>query len=117
MKYLHIVSTLKNVALAANVAQQWKIGGGPNMEALQSRLQVANQEVNRLREDMRRMQEFKRTVAEVFVGLNVQVPSGLPASTERIEEYVNELRSMIARTGPVNPRDQEQILDYVKKIV
>ncbi|KAL1933617.1 hypothetical protein VTP01DRAFT_7707 [Rhizomucor pusillus] len=91
--------------------------GGPNMEALQSRLQVANQEVNRLREDMRRMQEFKRTVAEVFVGLNVQVPSGLPASTERIEEYVNELRSMIARTGPVNPRDQEQILDYVKKIV
>ena len=71
----------------------------------------------RLKEENRRLQTFKKSVAEVFEGLNVRVPSGLPISVDRMEDYVNELRMMFVRNGSIHEQDHARITQCVEDMI
>ena len=90
---------------------------GPTIAELQQRLQAANQENQRMREENRRLYDFKRCVTDVFEGLHVQAPSGLSLSNDTVEEYVYELRSMLLRIGSLQENDMRRITDYVEDMV
>ncbi|CDH57300.1 hypothetical protein RO3G_15993 [Lichtheimia corymbifera JMRC:FSU:9682] len=90
---------------------------GPTVAELQQRLQAANQENQRMREENRRLYDFKRCVTDVFEGLHVRAPSGLSLSTDTVEEYVYELRSMLLRIGSLQENDMRRITDYVEDMV
>lgn len=90
---------------------------GPSIAELQQRLQAANQENQRMREENRRLYDFKRCVTDVFEGLHVRAPSGLSLSTDTVEEYVYELRSMLLRIGSLQENDMRRITDYVEDMV
>lgn len=81
---------------------------------LEQRLHAANQEIIRLKEEAQR---FKRAVTDVFEGLNVPVPSGQRVTIDKVEDYINELRSMLIRTGPVRDQDQRKITEYVQDMI
>ncbi|KAI7887364.1 hypothetical protein K492DRAFT_202545 [Lichtheimia hyalospora FSU 10163] len=90
---------------------------GPTIAELQQRLQAANQENQRMREENRRLYDFKRCVTDVFEGLHVRAPSGLSLSNDTVEEYVYELRSMLLRIGSLQENDMRRITDYVEDMV
>lgn len=94
-----------------------RTAAGPTVAELQQRLQAANQENQRMREENRRLYDFKRCVTDVFEGLHVRAPSGLSLSTDTVEEYVYELRSMLLRIGSLQENDMRRITDYVEDMV
>ncbi|KAI8384324.1 uncharacterized protein BYT42DRAFT_632522 [Radiomyces spectabilis] len=80
---------------------------------LSQKLTAANQENERLREELRKQSEFKKTVAEVFAGLNVRIPG---TSGDNVEQLVSELRDMLQRNGPITERDRLRIAESVSGI-
>lgn len=74
------------------------------------------EELTRLREENRRLTDFKRAVSEVFSALNVQVPPGISSDSEHIENYVSQLQLLLRRVGPIRDQERVQIQECVKNL-
>ncbi|KAI8085827.1 PHD-zinc-finger like domain-containing protein [Gilbertella persicaria] len=74
-------------------------------------------ELNRLREEIKKLNYFKQKVAEVFLALNVPVPASVSSPNTDIESYVDYLRQTIQRVGPVKDEEMDQIKDYAELLV
>ncbi|KAF7731520.1 hypothetical protein EC973_009284 [Apophysomyces ossiformis] len=90
----------------------------------QLKLQSANMEASRLREELRRTQEqlrratdFKKSVAEVFEALNVRIPSVTSVTLETVDTYVAEIKGMLVREGPIRASESARLADTVDKIM
>lgn len=71
------------------------------------------EELLRMREENRKLIEFKRTVTEVFTNLNVPLQSGLLPSTD-VDNYVAQLQLLLKRVGPIRENERVQIQECVK---
>lgn len=67
----------------------------------------------RMREENRKLMEFKRTVSEVLTNLNVPLQSGLLPSTD-VDNYVAQLHTLLKRVGPIRENERVQIQECVK---
>jgi hypothetical protein len=70
----------------------------------------------RLRDDVRKLNEFKKAVAEIFTLLKITVPGAPGSPAENIEVYVNELLAMLKRVGPICEEDDAIIRDCVNTV-
>ncbi|CAO3608978.1 unnamed protein product [Mucor fragilis] len=71
------------------------------------------EELMRMREENRKLMEFKRTVSEVLTNLNVPLQSGLLPSTD-VDNYVAQLHTLLKRVGPIRENERVQIQECVK---
>ncbi|KAK4509267.1 uncharacterized protein ATC70_007617 [Mucor velutinosus] len=71
------------------------------------------EELMRLREESRRLIDFKRTVTEVLTNLNVPLQSGLLPSQD-VDNYVAQLQMLLKRVGPIRENERVQIQECVK---
>lgn len=71
------------------------------------------EELNRLREESRKFDQFKRIVAEVFQGLNVPVQGVDPS--QDVESYMTQLQLLLKRVGPIREEERVQIDQLVKE--
>lgn len=71
------------------------------------------EELNRLREESRKFDYFKRTVTEIFQGLNVPVQGVDPS--QDVELYVTQLQLLLKRVGPIREDERVQIGELVKE--
>ncbi|ORX49433.1 hypothetical protein DM01DRAFT_1338111, partial [Hesseltinella vesiculosa] len=118
------MSMIKNmIGEAVEMAMQAKPpmplpqGPDPGMQQLYNRIQNSNQEIGRLKEELRRMNEFKRSVVDVFDGLNVRVPGRPKVNLSNIDEYVNDVKGMLLRLGPVDDKARDRIASYVQDTI
>lgn len=74
------------------------------------------EELARLREENRRLTDFKRAVSEVFSALNVHVPPGISPDSEHVENYVSQLQLLLRRVGPIREQERVQIQECVKSL-
>ncbi|KAI8346863.1 hypothetical protein EDC96DRAFT_316770 [Choanephora cucurbitarum] len=74
-------------------------------------------ELNRLREEVKKLNGFKQKVAEIFLALNVPVSPSTPSPQIDVEGYVDHLRQTIQRVGPVRDDEMDQIKDYAESLV
>ncbi|KAL7327458.1 hypothetical protein PS15p_205882 [Mucor circinelloides] len=71
------------------------------------------EELMRMREENRKLIEFKRTVTEVLTNLNVPLQSGLLPSAD-VDNYVAQLQLLLKRVGPIRENERVQIQECVK---
>jgi hypothetical protein len=61
------------------------------------------EEILKLQEEKRRLNEFKSTVTEVFSAINIPVSGHSPS--DNVEQYISQLQTVVRRVSPL--RDQE----------
>lgn len=71
------------------------------------------EELMRMREENRKLLDFKRTVTEVLTNLNVPLQSGLLPSAD-VDNYVAQLQLLLKRVGPIRENERVQIQECVK---
>ncbi|KAI8065202.1 hypothetical protein BC940DRAFT_84850 [Gongronella butleri] len=89
----------------------------PGMQQMYNRLQSSNQELGRLKDELRRMHEFKRGVVEMLDGLNVRVPGRSKVNMNNVEEYVSDIRTMLQRIGPISEDARDRVANYVQDTI
>lgn len=67
----------------------------------------------RLREENRKLIEFKNAVSEVFSTLGVSVPAGVQPDFDHVESYVAQLQGILRRSG-FTEQDRIQIKECTK---
>jgi hypothetical protein len=72
------------------------------------------EELIRVKEENRKLTEFKRAVSEVLSALNVPVPAGVTPDVEHVESYVAQLQIILRRVGPIREQERIQIQECVK---
>lgn len=72
------------------------------------------EELIRVKEENRKLVEFKRAVSEVLSALNVPVPPGITPDVEHVESYVSHLQAILRRVGPIREQERIQIQECVK---
>jgi hypothetical protein len=72
------------------------------------------EELLRVREENRRLTDFKRAVSEVLSALNVPVPAGIQPDVDHVESYVAQLQTILRRVGPIREQERIQIQECVK---
>lgn len=77
-------------------------------------LNSEKEELARVKEENRRLTEFKRAVSEVLSALNVPVPTGMTPDVDHVESYVAHLQSILRRVGPIREQERIQIQECVK---
>lgn len=70
----------------------------------------------KLREENKKLMEFKKAVSEVLSALNVPVQSGVTPDLEHVESYVSQLQTILRRVGPIRDQERIQIQECVKNI-
>lgn len=75
---------------------------------------VEKEELIRLKEENRKLVEFKRAVSEVLSALNVPVPAGITPDVDHIESYVSQLQIILRRVGPIREQERIQIQECIK---
>ncbi|KAF1797868.1 hypothetical protein FB192DRAFT_1396611 [Mucor lusitanicus] len=71
------------------------------------------EELMRMREENRKLIDFKRSVTEVLTNLNVPLQSGLLPSQD-VDNYVAQLQMLLKRVGPIRENERVQIQECVK---
>ncbi|KAL9539311.1 hypothetical protein MBANPS3_010338 [Mucor bainieri] len=71
------------------------------------------EELMRMREENRKLIDFKRNVTEVLTNLNVPLQSGLLPSQD-VDYYVSQLQLLLKRVGPIRENERVQIQECVK---
>ncbi|KAI8054735.1 hypothetical protein BDF21DRAFT_497884 [Thamnidium elegans] len=72
------------------------------------------EELFRVKEENRKLIEFKRAVSEVLTALNVQVQPGITPDVDHVESYVSNLQAILRRVGPIREQERIQIQECVK---
>ncbi|GAA5797520.1 hypothetical protein EDC94DRAFT_581646 [Helicostylum pulchrum] len=72
------------------------------------------EELIRIKEENRKLVEFKRAVSEVLTALNVPVPPGITPDVDHVEGYVSHLQAILRRVGPIREQERIQIQECVK---
>lgn len=68
-------------------------------------------ELSKLKEENKRLLEFKKSVSLVIQGLNVPIPGTDPAND--IEQYINQLQSLMKRVGIISDEERRQIHESI----
>ncbi|KAG2193440.1 hypothetical protein INT47_006969 [Mucor saturninus] len=79
-------------------------------------MNVEKEELARVKEENRRLTEFKRAVSEVLSALNVPVPAGTTPDVDHVESYVAQLQTILRRVGPIREQERIQIQECVKSV-
>ncbi|ORZ08676.1 hypothetical protein BCR42DRAFT_141799 [Absidia repens] len=92
------------------------------IQQLQSKLQIADREIQRINAELRRASEFKKNVADVFEGLNIQLPGTsrpLPPGKMQthVEEYINDIKNVLLRSGPVADKTRDRVANFVEETI
>ncbi|CAO3592861.1 unnamed protein product [Absidia cylindrospora] len=92
------------------------------IQQLQSKLQIADREIQRINAELRRASEFKKNVADVFEGLNIQLPGTsrpLPPGKMQthVEEYINDIKNVLLRSGPVTDKTRDRVANFVEETI
>jgi hypothetical protein len=88
------------------------------IQQLQSKLQVAEREIARITNELRRASEFKKNVADIFEGLNIQVPGTSRGRMDnQIEGIVVDIKNMLLRSGPVNDKERDRMTSFAEDII
>lgn len=72
------------------------------------------EELIRVKEENRKLVEFKRAVSEVLTALNVSVPPGITPDVDHVEGYVSHLQAILRRVGPIRESERIQIQECIK---
>ncbi|KAI8339892.1 hypothetical protein BC941DRAFT_468172 [Chlamydoabsidia padenii] len=89
------------------------------IQQLQSKLQVAEREIARITNELRRASEFKKNVADIFEGLNIQPQRSIPPGKmeAHIEGLVVDIKNMLLRSGPVNDKERDRMATFAEEII
>lgn len=71
-------------------------------------------ELLRVKEENRKLIEFKRAVSEVLTALNVNIPAGITPDVDHVESYVSQLQVILRRVGPIREQERVQIQECLK---